>query len=105
MAEKTGGARREELERSIDVAFWRDIRPHLERGGIILVDSLLDLADVAGKVADDDTEQVARWIADGTVAKPAPDQIREWDCDAGRLFSIVIVRPYLLIREALESER
>ncbi|MFH1026896.1 MAG: DUF2288 family protein, partial [Pseudomonadota bacterium] len=36
---------KEDLALSIDEAEWSSLRAHLERGGLILVDDSLDLAD------------------------------------------------------------
>lgn len=91
--------KREELVLSIDEAQWDWLRTHLERGGLILVDDSLDLADTALKVASDDNEAVEHLIADGKIGKPTLSQIRTWDTDMQKRFAMLIIRPFVLIQE------
>lgn len=94
----TENSTREELERAVDVTEWWELRAHLERGGVIVVDGALNLPDAALKIAGDDAACVAAWIEAGLLAKPSLQQIEQWD--AGKnLFSILIVSPYVLIQE------
>ena len=90
---------REELERTMDVTEWRELRAHLERGGVILVGADLNLVDAALKIAADDTAFVSEWIEKGALAKPSLPQIEQWNSEKKKLFSIVIVSPYVLIQE------
>lgn len=91
--------KKEELVLSIDEAQWDWLRTHLERGGLILVDDSLDLADTALKVASDDNEAVEHLIADGKIGKPTLSQIRTWDTDMQKRFAMLIIRPFVLIQE------
>lgn len=95
---------KEELERAVDVAEWWELRSHLERGGIIVVDTTLNLADVASKIADDDTGSVSQWIEKGTLAKPSLQQIETWDSEKKKVFSVLIVSPYVLIQDVPLSQ-
>lgn len=90
---------KEELALSIDEAEWDWLRGHLERGGIILVNDTLDLADAALRVAGDDTEIIADWISTGMIGKPSESQIHTWDSNRHKKFSMLIVSPYVLIQE------
>jgi hypothetical protein len=75
------------------------LRAHLERGGVIVVDGLLDLAEVGARVAVDDVKTIERWIASGLLGKPTARQIECWDAGLGQLFRCLIVSPYVLIQE------
>jgi len=84
---------------SVVEADWGCLRAHLERGGLIVVASGLDLLSVAMSVAGDDALSIQRWISEGKLAKPSEVQIRDWDADTSKLFSMLITSPYVLIQE------
>ncbi|PLX92598.1 MAG: DUF2288 domain-containing protein [Desulfuromonas sp.] len=86
---------REELTRQIDVAPWNWMRAHLERGGIILVDPSLELADAAVAIAKDDSVLIGGWIAKGMLGKPSVEEIAQWD-ETPPVFRMVVVSPYIL---------
>ncbi len=90
---------REDLALSIDEAVWGDLRAHLGRGGLILVDDDLDLADTAMRVATDDIEIIQSWVENGLIGKPSDSKIRAWDEEKQKKFSMLIVSPYVLIQE------
>lgn len=94
---------RDELLLTIDEAQWNWLRSHLERGGLILVSDSLDLADAAHKVASDDTDTIESWIQDGKISKPTDSQIKAWDALTDKKFSMLIIRPYILIQERLPT--
>jgi len=83
----------------IESVEWHWLRPHLERGVLIVVAPVLDLATTAACISADDTVQVGAWIAAGKLAKPTPEQIAVWDEVPTRTFRMLIVQPYVLIQE------
>lgn len=89
----------QELAAKIDVAEWFMLRAHLERGGLIVVDPLLDLAEVGAEVAADDIKAIGRWVVSGLLGKPTAHQIESWDKEKGKRFHSLIVSPYVLIQE------
>lgn len=90
---------RDELIREKIEADWASLRAHLERGGLVVVDSSLDIIDVALKVADDDAATIGQWISNGVLTKPSAVQITHWDADKQKCFNMLIVSPYILIQE------
>jgi hypothetical protein len=90
---------KEELAMRIDEAEWSWLRAHLERGGVILVDDNIDLADAALRVAEDDAETIEQWITSGRIGKPSESQIHAWDTDKHKKFAMLIISPYVLIQE------
>jgi hypothetical protein len=92
-------ATKEELATKIDATDWLSLRAHLERGGVIIVDPMLDLAEVAAAVANDEVKKVERWLSTGVVSKPSAEQITAWDADNGKNFLCLIVSPYVLAQE------
>ncbi|MBI2354198.1 MAG: DUF2288 domain-containing protein [Deltaproteobacteria bacterium] len=94
---------KEDLALAIDEADWSWLRAHLERGGLILVEDSLDLAEAALKVAGDDAETIDMWINTGRIGKPSLAQIRHWDGEQHKRFAMLIVSPYVLIQEKIPT--
>lgn len=90
---------KEELAAKIDVVEWHMLRAHLERGGVIVVDILLDLAEVGVVIAVDDVKTIERWILSGLLGKPTARQIEGWDEEKGKRFHCLILSPYVLVQE------
>lgn len=90
---------KEELALQVDVAEWNWLRAHLERGGLIVVDREMDIAEVAERIARDDIETVGAWIETGKLSKPNEEQVATWDAKSGTSFSTLIISPYVLIKE------
>ena len=90
---------KEELATKIDLADWSMLSAHLERGGVILADPILELAEVGVSLANDDAKLVERWIAGGLLSKPSVEQIKSWDAEKGKKFLCLIVSPYVLVQE------
>ncbi|HBA70771.1 MAG: hypothetical protein A2X82_10690 [Geobacteraceae bacterium GWC2_55_20] len=94
---------KEDLALSIDEAEWSSLRAHLERGGLILVDDSLDLADTALKVASDDIDIIQHLVETGMIGKPSEAKIRSWDDNKMKKFSMLIVSPYVLFQEKVPT--
>jgi hypothetical protein len=90
---------KQELAAKIDVADWHILRAHLERGGLIVVDGMLDLAEVGVGVAADDVPAIERWLLSGLLGKPTAQQIERWDEEKGKRLLCLIVSPYVLVQE------
>lgn len=90
---------REELATKIDTTDWFSLRAHLERGGVIIVDEMLDLAEVGAAVANDDVKAVERWLSSGLIGKPSAEQITSWDAETAKSFLCLIISPYVLAQE------
>ena len=90
----------QELAAKVDVAEWFMLRAHLEGGRLIVVDSLLDLAEVGMGVVADDVKVIERWIVSGLLGKPTAQQVESWDAEKGKRFLCLIVSPYVLVQEA-----
>ena len=93
--------KKEDLALSIEEAEWSWLRPHLERGGLILVDDSLDLADTAMHVAADDMAVIQHLVEMGKLGKPNLHQLRAWDAELHKRFAMLIVSPYVLIQERM----
>jgi hypothetical protein len=75
---------------------WKPLAPHAKRGGLVLVDSRLDLVEVALAVAQDDATLVKQWMDARQLLKPTPDQMETWRNETEERFTVVIVQPYVL---------
>lgn len=94
---------KEDLALTIDESEWGWLRAHLERGGLILVDDSLDLAEAALKVSQDDVTAIEHWVTTGKIGKPTEKQINSWDGDRSKKFSMLIISPFVLIQERLPT--
>ena len=90
---------KEELSLTIDESEWGWLRPHLERGGLVLIDDSLDLAEAAVSIAADDSVTIEKWISAGKIGKPTESQVLQWNGEERKLFSMLIVSPFVLIKE------
>jgi hypothetical protein len=93
---------RETLKASLGPIELSDLRPHLARDSVIVVDGSLDLLDVGEAVARDDKERVAAWISAGLIAKPSLEQLERWSKE-GPALSALVVQPFVLVREESRS--
>jgi hypothetical protein len=89
----------EELATKLDSIDWFTLRAHLERDVIIVIDPILDLAEVGAGVANDDVKTIERWLLSGLMGKPSAQQIESWDADKKKAFLCLIIAPYVLIQE------
>ena len=87
---------REQFQRDLAEVSWKDLRIHLQRDAVILVDPTLDLVDTAVAVAEDDKLQVESWLAEGLLKKPDAAQIKSWETDLEKPFRVLIVQPFIL---------
>jgi len=90
---------KEELVLNIDEARWQWLKPHLERGALVIVAASLDLAEAGERIALDDSACVAAWIDAGKIGKPTPAEIELWDREPEKKFLTLIISPYVLIQE------
>lgn len=79
---------------------WRWLKSQHDQGVLILVDSALMLPEVEQRIAADDTATVQAWMASHLIARPTAEQSALWDNEPSKLFSMMIVQPFVLIQEA-----
>ena len=94
---------KEELALTIDEADWHSLRAHLGRGGLILVDEALDLAETAHKVASVDVDVIKQLVESGMIGKPSDAQIRAWDAELDRKFAMLIISPFVLFQQKMPT--
>ena len=86
----------ENFQQNLAEVDWRDLRIHMQRDAIILVDAALDLIDTAVAVATDDKDRVDGWIAAGQLVKPTAEQVAAWEVTLDKPFHMLIVQPFIL---------
>jgi hypothetical protein len=76
---------------------WSELERHFAQGTVIYVSEELDLVDVALRISHDDKASIARWMADGKVAKVSDAQAQAWtEADASLWTSVV--SPFVLVQ-------
>ncbi|HEY5673825.1 MAG TPA: DUF2288 domain-containing protein [Malonomonas sp.] len=93
----------EQFKQDLAEVPWKDLRIHLQRDSIVLVDDSLALLDVAVAVAGDDKAQVEGWIAAGSLTKPTAEQIAAWETQLEKPFQMLIVQPFILLQATLHA--
>lgn len=76
---------------------WRELEKHFAAGNVVYVAAELDLVDVAVRISHDDKASIARWMADGKVAKVSDRQARDWLAADAALWAVV-VSPFVLVQ-------
>lgn len=76
---------------------WAELQRHFAQGTVIYVSEELDLIDVAVRVAHDDKDNVARWMAEGKVAKVSDVQAALW-AEANASVWACVVSPFVLVQ-------
>ena len=94
---------RAELAELIDQAEWEWLLPHAKRDAVVVVDATLDLLDVGVAIASDNVTAVQHWISEQQLYKPSPEQLANWGSDQSHRFNALIVQPYVLVQDLVES--
>ena len=87
---------REKLADQLGTAPWSLLEVHAQKDRLILVDASLAVLDVAQNIAENQTDVVSAWIADGQVGKPTLEQWTEFKSDQAVRFQFVVVQPYIV---------
>jgi hypothetical protein len=76
---------------------WDELERHFAQGNVIYVSEALDLIDVAVRVSHDDKDSIARWMAEGKIAKVSDLQAQTWAAGEVALWASV-VHPFILVQ-------
>lgn len=76
---------------------WTELQRHYAGGNVVTVDNSLDLIEVAVGIAQDDTESVKKWMANGRLAKLGDIQAAAWLQADVELWAVV-VKPWVLVQ-------
>ena len=78
---------------------WKDLEPHFARGELLVVDSALDLVDVAQALIDDDSATVKGWMQQNQLASASDEQAADWHERNPDTLWAVVIRPWVLVQE------
>lgn len=81
---------------------WSELSRHFAQGTVIYVSEELDLVDVAVRISHDDKDSIARWMAEGKVAKVNDLQAQTWT-EAGAELWTSVVSPFVLVQPPKKS--
>ncbi|HYD81992.1 MAG TPA: DUF2288 domain-containing protein [Paucimonas sp.] len=83
---------------------WTELLRHYAGGNVIVVSDGLDLIEVAARMANDDKDMVAQWLAGGGIAKVNDDQAKAW-LEADLSLWAVVVKPWVLVQQRKEARK
>lgn len=90
---------RKQLAETMGRVFFSDLRAHVARGIVVVVDGSLDLLDVAEALATNDTALVDTWIGKNLLTKPSLEQLDRWSRIPDARWDSLVVAPFVLIWE------
>jgi len=85
------------LKNEIGTANWPLLKPHAERGVLLIIHPQLDLLEVAAQMAEDRTEMIRMWLDGGQIVRPTSEQMEIWET-GDSIFTCIIVQPFILIQ-------
>lgn len=77
---------------------WAELQRFFASGAVIVVSDELDLIDVAARIACDDKQAVAQWMAENRLGKVSDAQASAW-LEAEATLWAVVVRPWILVQQ------
>lgn len=78
---------------------WAELEPHFARGAVIVVDTGLDLVQVARRVVADDEAAVAAWLESGQLRRAESEDAQDWSQRNPELWAVVTA-PWVLVQVA-----
>ena len=77
---------------------WSELQRFFAAGTVIAVSDELDLIDVAARIACDDKQVVAQWMAESRLGKVSDAQAGIW-LEADASLWAVVVKPWILVQQ------
>jgi len=81
---------------------WRELGRYFAAGQVIRVAADLDLVDVAGAMAKDDTPRVKTWLTAGRLGPVTDLEAQAWH-EADAVVWAVVVKPYVLVQQPADA--
>lgn len=85
---------RERLAENVGPVVREMLKAHGERGALIEVGPELDLLDVGEAIAEDRGHEIAGWIGDTSLTRPAFEEL------SNEVYQTLVVQPYVLIQRS-----
>lgn len=77
---------------------WSELQRFFAAGTVIAVSDELDLIEVAARIACDDKQAVAQWMAENRLGKVSDAQAGIW-LEADASLWAVVVKPWILVQQ------
>ena len=77
---------------------YMELQKFFAKGVILVVDSQLDLVDVAEKINQDDTDCIEDWISDKLLVRAHDEHAKKW-LEEQTAFEAVTMAPWVLVQE------
>lgn len=90
---------KEKLQSEILETSWSPLAEHFARGSVYLLEPELDIVEVGEAMALDNVSQIKKWLDDGFLYTPTPQQATQFAEDKDQLFDMLIIEPYVLIQK------
>lgn len=98
MLEITPDIQRAKINLETAQTSWESLQRFFANGTLMIVDTSLDLIDVAEATMQDDAPQMTQWIEAELVAPPSSEQARAWYEHRADLWAVV-VKPWVFAQE------
>ncbi|MBC98582.1 MAG: hypothetical protein CME63_12600 [Halobacteriovoraceae bacterium] len=90
---------KEKLSSEVLETNWKPLAEHFARGVVYYLEPELDLVEVGESMATDSVSQIKRWLDDGLIYTPTPQQATQFHEDQDIKFDMLIIEPYVLIQQ------
>lgn len=77
---------------------WKELERFFAGGAVIAVSSDLDLVEVAYRVASDDKDAIAQWMAENRIGRVSDELASAW-LEADVSLWTVVVKPWILVQQ------
>lgn len=94
---------KEKLEKELLDTNWKPLAEHFARGAVYLLDKDLDIVEVGIAMAEDDVATIKRWLDDGLLYPPTPEEATAFAKNEDIYFDMLIIEPYVLIQRKLQA--
>lgn len=98
MNEEKGNELRAKINGETSRMPWKDLERFFASGVVIAVSNDLDLVEVAYRVASDDKDAVAKWMAENRLGRVSDAQASAW-MQADLSLWTVVVKPWILVQQ------
>jgi hypothetical protein len=96
--EEKGDALRAKINGETARMEWKALDRFFAAGAVIAVSSDLDLVEVAYRIASDDKDAIAKWMAENRVGRVSDAQASSWQAADASLWTVV-VKPWILVQQ------
>jgi hypothetical protein len=86
------------LSAELSLAPWKELRGHVARDGVLVIDQSLDLVEVGTAFALDDKVAVEQWLTQQLITKPDSNFLNQMEKELEMKFQFLIIQPFVLIQ-------